>query len=231
MTHLAITENAYRRGIPYDFVLSASRVPAAAQKASAFLENIGMEGAFLDDLGTLLVSDQNKKAPVNREAARENALRACGAFKNTELLSNGGNAEVLPLVQGVLDIPQGGAAIIWRTGVIPFYQMVMHGYVDYAGAAINLTGDAEESFLKAIESGGSLQFCVMQADASALKNTGYGAFFSVEYAVWKERMIHMYTELNGCFRLPRQRYHRTRVYREDGMHDLFQRQTHLCQLR
>jgi len=98
---------------------------------------------------------------------------------------------MLPLVEGVVNAPTVSSGYHQVDRTVPFYQIVMHGYVDYAGEAINLSDDPEQSFLKAIETGGSLQFCLMDAPASKLKNTAYTSYFSVEYAVWKQRIQEM----------------------------------------
>ena len=55
--------------------------------------------------------------------------------------------------------------------------------VDVEGQQVVLATDvpAGHKFaLKAIETGGSLQFCLMDAPASKLKNTAYTSYFSVE---------------------------------------------------
>jgi len=190
VTHQAITQNVYLKGIPYDFVLSASRYKKAAQKLTDYLQKQSVDGVYLEDLGTLLISDQKENSEQNRNAVLDLSLEALKTLKQP-LLSNGGNAQVLPLVEGVVNVPTISSGYHQVDRTVPFYQIVMHGYVDYAGEAINLSDDPEQSFLKAIETGSSLQFCVMDAPASALKNTAYTTYFSVEYAVWKQRIQEM----------------------------------------
>ena len=55
--------------------------------------------------------------------------------------------------------------------------MVIHGYKSYTSTAINLMDESDEGFLRAMETGGGLNYTWIAAEASALKNSEDEALF------------------------------------------------------
>lgn len=41
---------------------------------------------------------------------------------------------------------------------VPFYQMAVHGYINYTGEALNLVGNMEDELLRSAEYGAGLYF-------------------------------------------------------------------------
>ena len=84
-----------------------------------------------------------------------------------------------------------------------FYQIAIHGYVNYAGEALNLTADCEEELLKSAEYGAGLYFSLMDADATELQNTKYTQYFGANYEASKDELFAIYTryqkELGSVF--------------------------------
>lgn len=71
------------------------------------------------------------------EAYRENLAVLAGKRKN--LAVGGGNAYVLPYATRLYDIPDKDSGYYQNSAAVPFYQMVVHGCVDYSSLAGNLS--------------------------------------------------------------------------------------------
>ena len=84
--------------------------------------------------------------------------------------------------------------------------MVLHGYIEYTGTAINLDGDFGYSVLKCIENGASPYFILSYTDedvdnTSELKSfKEFSKYYSIKYNIWKNDLISTYTELNDALR-------------------------------
>ncbi len=79
---------------------------------------------------------------------------------------------------------------------VPFYQMALHGYVNYTGEALNLAGETEDELLRSAEYGAGLYFNVMNETAFVLQKTLYTEYFGSDYAAWHDRLVEIYTRYN-----------------------------------
>lgn len=79
---------------------------------------------------------------------------------------------------------------------VPFYQMALHGYVNYTGEALNLTGETEDELLRSAEYGAGLYFNLMNETAFVLQKTLYTEYFGSDYAAWHDSLVEVYTRYN-----------------------------------
>ena len=77
--------------------------------------------------------------------------------------------------------------------------MVLHGYIDYAGSAVNLADEQSVRYhvLKALETGANLYFTWFYAKSSAVKETEFDYLYSADYRNWIEEAKTAYDELNA----------------------------------
>lgn len=83
---------------------------------------------------------------------------------------------------------------------IPFYEMVVRGYIEYTGNPINLSDDAEWTILKNIETGAGLYYQWCYADNSLVKETDYSYLYSIHYNYWMKEAIEQYQKMNEVFK-------------------------------
>ena len=85
---------------------------------------------------------------------------------------------------------------------IPFYEMLIHGCIDYSGTVINLSDsyDRADVTLSLIENGASPHFMFSAEDASEIKYTGLNRFYATTYSNWKEDAISIYQEVNEALK-------------------------------
>ncbi|MBR6650751.1 MAG: hypothetical protein IKL36_04995 [Clostridia bacterium] len=110
---------------------------------------------------------------------------------------NGGNAYSVPYADHIIDIATDSSNLLRASESVPFVTMVLHGYTNYSGSAINMEGDVQKTLLKAIETGSSLYFTLCYQNTTALKESDeYNKYYSVSYEIWKDDMIKYYELIN-----------------------------------
>lgn len=80
---------------------------------------------------------------------------------------------------------------------VPFYQMVIHGYLSYAGEPLNYANSIEDEILRMIETGTMPGFEWMYQSNSVLKKID-ADYFAVSYREWLDDAIETYTKVSGA---------------------------------
>ena len=144
-------------------------------------------GISVSTLGTDLNSDFDEDEPYNREDSKQFTVEAVKALSETygKVMTTGGNAYTWQYVDYILDLPLDGSRYLSSSNSIPFTGIVLHGFVEYTGGAINMEGNIQYGLLKAIENGASLYFILTYQNATELKEDYYySQYFSVRYDIW-----------------------------------------------
>jgi len=155
----------------------------------------------VSSLGDALASDFNTKDTLHREDSKTLVKKLLDRIKsdNGKVMVSGGNAYVLPYVTDILDVPLDDSRYKFSAATIPFMGMVLHGYKEYAGTAINLAGDYQYTLLKSIESGASPYFIIAIDNTAELKSRFekyLQDYYSVRYNIWYRDMVNTYHVLN-----------------------------------
>ena len=152
----------------------------------------------LMNIGEILLPNLYEKEVINREQIaaeyRKVLEKISKAQENVSVF--GGNYYVLPYAYHIYDVPDSDSGYYQNTRSVPFYQMVVHGYVKYSSIAGNLSENLQYQKLKWIETGSVPHFCITEQSPNKLKDTGYNQLFSSEYSLWKEKVIAVYKEFN-----------------------------------
>ncbi len=153
----------------------------------------------LQDIGYELSSDFNRDDPVSRQTMLQTQAEQVKAIQDsgTGVMINMGNDYALPYSDMVTNMDLNGSEYTIIDAKVPFYQIAVHGYVNYTGEALNLTQNEEEQLLKSAEYGAGLSFTVMNETAFALQKTLYTEYFGADYSAWHDRMVDIYTRYNN----------------------------------
>ncbi|MCR5558546.1 MAG: hypothetical protein K6F75_13435 [Butyrivibrio sp.] len=171
--------------------------PGSITKVTKEVERLSNYGAGLA-IGSIsynLYTDQKEDNYIDRckaQSINEAAIKTLSSDFGGKVLSQNANSYVLSYTSDVLDAPfdSNKSRIIDR--VVPFYEMVLHGYVNYAGECLNMSDDYSTTFLKSIESGAGLYFKWIYEDNSVLKETDYDDMYSVNYSYWIDKAVEDY---------------------------------------
>ena len=160
---------------------------------------LGIGGISVGSLGENLNSDHNKKRPLNRVEAQSYVDTVLSEIKASagEMLVDGGNAYALKYADLIVDAPLESSRYIYASREVPFYAMVVHGSIQFAGAPINAAADYDAAVLKIIESGSLPFFRVSYQNTNELKSdVTTSKYFSVDYTTWKDDIVETYATIN-----------------------------------
>lgn len=170
-----------------------------------FIDNASkynLSGISIGNLSTDLFSDFMSTRLTGRQMAVEfnkEAMQKLSTQYKNGIIGNNGNNYSFTYVSDLLDVPMDSNGFYIIDETIPFYEMVIRGYIEFAGKPLNLDDDYTEGILKSIETGAGLYFKWIYADNSALKETEYDYLYSVNYNYWMDKAIDSYTRINEVF--------------------------------
>ncbi len=179
-------------------LISPYYVKQITQKLSGNLQKLGITGVNLGTLSWELFSDLQSSVYTDRQMAKQENSAAMQTLKNSgqKLLGDNANAYVLAYVEELINVPLYSNNYRIIDEEVPFYEMVVHGYLSYAGEAMNLTDDYQTTLLKCVEGGAGVYFKWIYEENSVLKETEYDYLYSVNYEVWLERATTDYERMN-----------------------------------
>lgn len=189
---------------PY-YLLKPEIILQNVENLSKAADTYGGAGISLRDIGYELSADYNQKQLVTRENMKKEQVALLNGIKASgqKIMTNMGNDYTLGVTDFITNMDLNGSGYTILDAAVPFYQIAIHGYVNYAGEALNLTADCEEELLKSAEYGAGLYFSLMDADATELQNTKYTQYFGANYEASKDELFAIYTryqkELGSVF--------------------------------
>lgn len=156
-------------------------------------------GISVATLGTDLNSDFDEDDPYNREDAKVFTEQIFEKLSKDypAVMTDGGNSYVLSYVDHLLNVALDSSRYSNASDSVPFVGAVLHGYLNFAGEPINMAGDIDYEFLKAIENGANLYFILSKNNTELLKqNDDLSIYYSVRYDIWFEELVERYKALN-----------------------------------
>ncbi len=162
----------------------------AAQKYGA--------GASFDDLGMDLSSDFYRKNMNSREAVLNKQVEQLKNYNDngTPVMINMGNDYAVPFAKMVTRMDLRGSEYTILDECIPFFQLAIHGRVDYTGRPVNTCGNMENEVLYSAEYGAGLCFEVMKESSFATQKTLYTQYYGAYYDAMKDNILAIYTRYN-----------------------------------
>ncbi|MGF7146350.1 hypothetical protein HNQ56_004817 [Anaerotaenia torta] len=160
-------------------------------------------GISLGNMSHHLYSDLYQSRYTDRQTAisyYEAALQTLEDTCQYGLLGDNSNVYTLGYMNGMLNAPMDSNHYRITDEVVPFYEMVIRGYMSFAGAPLNNSDDYKTTLLKSVESGADLYVQWIYEDNSRLVGTDYDEFYSVNYKDWVERIVAAYHHVNEVYR-------------------------------
>ena len=164
------------------------------------IRDYDVSGISLRDLGNVLHSDKRRTNVINREEALQVVKAQLEKMKDTgkSVMVNNGNDYSFAYADDILNAPLTDNAYPVVDEAVPFYEMLIHGCIDYSGSVINLgnTTDVDEIVLTLVESGASPHFVFTKEASTQMKMTGLNKFYSTSYDGWKETAVSIWRRTN-----------------------------------
>ena len=180
------------------FLLRSNLIAQMAENlvngAKAYHANVSFS-----DYGYELSSDFYRKDLVSRQSAMVKQADELKAVKDSgmKVMINMGNDYAAPYTDRIVNMDLGGSEYTIIDKAVPFYQMALHGYVDYMGEPLNLAANYEDELLKSAEYGAGLSFTMMKETAFTLQNTLYYQYYGADFDAWRQKAVEIYNRYNG----------------------------------
>ena len=165
----------------------------AQEKLSAFMtkaSSFALDGIRFERLGKYVAYNYGSRRYLTASDTlaiyRSMADSASSAFGAAE--AEGGNTSLLDCVDFFTDVPYEDFGYQITTVSVPFYQIALHGLVDYTARPGNLSSDLEREVLRWVEMGYTPFFELTYNNTEELMYTNYQSLFSAEYTAWQDRV-------------------------------------------
>ncbi len=173
------------------------------KKISKKFVDFGTGAISLATLGSDLNSDFNGEYALNRDETMKMVDKFLSEVSedNDKIMVDCGNSYVLKYADHILNVPLDSSMNINTSQSVPFMGMVLHGYTEFAGPAINLDGDYDYSLLKAMENGANLYYIVSKDNTEELKVfPEFSKYYAIGYDNWKPDIIETYAKFNEAMK-------------------------------
>lgn len=142
-------------------------------------------------MGEYLYSDFNPNNPISRQDSLTGIQASLkeSRSKNIRLLADGANSYLLEFADIVTDVPYDDSNYIISDHSIPFYQMIIHGFIDYCGEPINYDSEPVDAVLKSVMTGSILSYRLIGEPSYVLNDTDYSDLYAPGFDDWKDEII------------------------------------------
>jgi hypothetical protein len=156
----------------------------------AFENKTAMDGLALTDLGDILTESLFRRDPVDRETARliirEQMRRLNESIEN--LIVFGGNDFSLEFASHLVDAPTEADVQYIIDYEVPFFPMVVHGFIEFAGRPANMREEYSHKgvLLNSMTTGASPRYTLSAQPTRHAQFSPYERFYSTHYVNWIE---------------------------------------------
>ncbi len=146
--------------------------------------NIGIKNFSFKSAGSDPYAAYNKERMVTRDVST-NYMETL--FNNVDEKTDGivstsiGNSFVLGGVDNITETPVFSSDLIMSQTSVPFYHIVLRGYINLAATPMNLSSEVSELELKCAETGSSLFYQLMYSESTAFENTSFSDYYACSY--------------------------------------------------
>lgn len=190
--------NAYSRQSKYSYAFGVAEVgvsPALlspAKYSQVFDEMVssykdeGIDNIGFGDFAFKLSSDFSSKNTSVRDKTMQTLIEGYEKAKGDmgSVITSSANAYILPYADHITNVPVYSSGFNITDYDIPFYQMVVHGYVPFSGKPINASSNSDEMFMLSLAAGSNIHYDMIYEDASVLQDTEYDELYYANYEGW-----------------------------------------------
>ncbi|MCX7658072.1 MAG: DUF5696 domain-containing protein [Oscillospiraceae bacterium] len=202
-------------------MVSPNSLPGIADKFASKYEKLGLDGLSLRDLGDLVFSDKRRSYPISRPDAEAIVCEVLEKLSAKNLMISGGNSYALKYAKSLTDVPDSGNDFYIIDETVPFYEMVIHGAIDYAGIAANMREgyDLQSETLKMLEYGLCPRYVWSYEDSSELSHSAYESYYSTNYRYWLSDAVSAYQTVNEVYKSLRTQKIKEHIIHSDGVRE------------
>jgi len=163
----------------------------AYQMAGNLIEKLDEADAYgvaFRDIGNLLSADYNTRDNVTREEVKVLNIQTLKDAQDAgqSIMLKRGFEFTLPYADVITDMDFTGTEYTILDQQVPFYQIAIHGLVNYTGAPINIAADWETELLDCAQYGAGLNFTVMAEEGTVVQETWHSGLYGASYGDWAD---------------------------------------------
>jgi len=170
----------------------------------AFDRRVGIDNVAIGDLGNNVVESFHRRNAVNREASKLIISEQMGRINEQipNMVIFGGNDYALPYASHLVGVPTETDMFYIIDYQVPFYSMVVHGFIEHAGTPANLREhySAVNQLLNSMTTGASPRYTFTAIPTRELQFTEHERMYSTYYDNWIRIAVEHYHEFNNVFR-------------------------------
>ena len=174
-------------------ILQAGKV---SQLIRRFIGNLQKKdltvGVMPEEYADVLYRDFSRDGCSRAEMADIMTATLQSSCTQIKLVSEAPFFNAVPSFDDIVSVPSSATEYPLLDRSVPFYQMVLHGYISYSCAAINATGDAQRAYLTAIAQGAGLHYELTAQNTQLLKGVQEDSYYGSDYTSWKETIVQQY---------------------------------------
>ncbi len=167
----------------------------------AFAKENSLNSISLRSVGKAVNADFNEDNFIDQQTVMVKTANELETLKKnkTSFITSGSNAYVLKLADLCLDTPLTSNQYDITDYSIPFLQMVIRGNVNYAGNAVNLTGDVDNAVLLSAQTGANLYYVFAGENADEIVDSSFTNLFSIDYDYYKDSLVNTVKKYQSDF--------------------------------
>ena len=174
------------------------------EMVSSFLKDfkkVSSKSLYIEDIGNILAADYNENREILREQSKHYAIHAVRQIADAgyEITLDKGNGYLIPFADKLINVDLSTQHYKIEKHSVPFVSLVLHGYLNYTGKALNLEANQDQALLKTIENGAGIYYKIMAEDTTALLNTQHTDLSSTYANLWISEIEKQYKELQPLF--------------------------------
>ncbi len=182
-------------------IVSADALAELYTKFNEDFSEFNIKTISVATLGSDVNSNFDDENPINRDDATAYISDLLKSMRDDgySMMVNKGNAYSIEYASHIIDAYIDSSHLTTASYTIPFYGMVLHGYVNYTGNALNYSGDPSYEVLRSIESGASLYYILCYQNTEKLKeNLELNKYYGVSYINWFDKIVEQYATINAA---------------------------------
>ncbi len=152
-----------------------------------FMRRVSAEGVAFRDIGYVLSGNYDRNDIVTREHVKQMNVETLKQARGVgqKVMIKEGYDYAMPYADLITSMDLGGIRYSILDESVPFYQIAIHGSVDYTGKPLNMVEDWKEELLRCAEYGAGLSFTFMYEDGEILQDTLHSDYAGANWDGWK----------------------------------------------
>ncbi|HOP94159.1 MAG TPA: DUF5696 domain-containing protein [Dictyoglomaceae bacterium] len=182
------------------FLVLPNKLPYYLNNFLRDLDKYGLNNVFIENMGNYIYSQNKSPNLLSKEDVAILWKETLSTYKEEYSFNfTSGNFYILSFAKMIVDMPLDSSNFAIETEPIPFYQMVIHGYIPYSGKSGNLRENQKKEFLRMIEYGAIPYYTFTYEDSSYFKKSFYNEMVSSHYKDWIDQAANEYHKIKDLY--------------------------------